>query len=285
MSNTQESFNPFGRSWSHLNSENNTQLLHQKYIDSLKREKKWVRFYQILIFLLFFSLWEIASQRNWIDPLLFSSPTKIWALLVNKIQDGTLLANIGITLTETVFGFILGTFLGTLLAAILWWSPFLSKVLDPYLVILNSMPKVALGPILIVALGPGFSSIIAMGAIISIIITTIVVYTAFKEVDPNYLKVLQTFGATRAQSFKEAVLPASFPTIISTLKVNVGLSWVGVIVGEFLVASKGLGYMIIYGFQVFNFTLVLLSLLVIAVFATIMYQFVDFVERKLIKDK
>jgi NitT/TauT family transport system permease protein len=285
MSNTRKSFNPFGRSWSHLNSENNTQLLHQKYIDSLKKEKKWVRFYQLLIFLLFFSLWEIASQRNWIDPLLFSSPTKIWGLLIDKIQDGTLIANIGITLTETVFGFILGTFLGTLLAAILWWSPFVSRVLDPYLVILNSMPKVALGPILIVALGPGFSSIIAMGAIISIIITTIVVYTAFKEVDPNYLKVLQTFGATRAQSFKEAVLPASFPTIISTLKVNVGLSWVGVIVGEFLVASKGLGYMIIYGFQVFNFTLVLLSLLVIAVFATIMYQFVDFVERKLIKDK
>jgi NitT/TauT family transport system permease protein len=285
MSNTQKSFNPFGRSWSHLKLENNTQLLHQKYLESLKKEKKWVRFYQILIFVLFFSLWEVASQRNWIDPLLFSSPSKIWNLLIDKIQDGTLIANISITLTETVFGFILGTFLGTLLAAILWWSPFLSKVLDPYLVILNSMPKVALGPILIVALGPGFSSVIAMGAIISIIITTIVVYTAFKEVDPNYLKVLQTFGASRAQSFKEAVLPASFPTIISTLKVNVGLSWVGVIVGEFLVASKGLGYMIIYGFQVFNFTLVLLSLLVIAVFATIMYQFVDFVERKLIKDK
>lgn len=268
-----------------MSPENNTQLLHQKYIASLQREKKWVRFYQFFIFLLFFSIWELASRRNWIDPLLFSSPSKIWNLFINKLQDGTLIANISVTLTETVFGFILGTLLGTLLAAILWWSPFLSKVLDPYLVILNSLPKVALGPILIVALGPGFTSIIAMGAIISIIITTIVVYTAFKEVDSNYLKVLQTFGANRFQSFKEAVLPASFPTIISTLKVNVGLSWVGVIVGEFLVASKGLGYMIIYGFQVFNFTLVLLSLLVIAVFATIMYQIVELIERKLIKDK
>jgi NitT/TauT family transport system permease protein len=182
-----------------------------------------------------------------------------------------------------VFGFVLGTFLGTLLAAILWWSPIIQKILDPYLVILNAMPKVALGPILIVALGPSFTSIVAMGAIISVIITTIVVYTSFKEVDPNYLKVLQTFGATRAQCFKEAILPASFPVIISTLKVNVGLSWVGVIVGEFLVSSKGLGYMIIYGFQVFNFTLVMLSLLVIAVFATIMYQLVDLLEKKLIK--
>jgi NitT/TauT family transport system permease protein len=285
MRNILRSFRRYGRSWNHLNKELSTNLLHKQYLQSLKREKKWVRFYQLLIFIIFFSLWEVASQRNWIDPLLFSAPSKIGRLFVDKIQDGTLLANTAVTLTETVFGFILGTFLGTFLAAILWWSPFLSKVLDPYLVVLNSMPKVALGPILIVALGPGFSSIIAMGAIISIIITTIVVYTAFKEVDPNYLKVLQTFGATRAQSFKEAILPASFPTIISTLKVNVGLSWVGVIVGEFLVASKGLGYMIIYGFQVFNFTLVLLSLLVIAVFATIMYQIVDYIERKLINDK
>ncbi|WP_249366875.1 ABC transporter permease [Neobacillus rhizophilus] len=260
------------------------ELLHKNYIRSLQVEKRWIRFYQAIIFLVFFSSWELFSTKQWIDPLIFSSPSKIWILFINKLQDGSLLTNLGVTLTETVFGFILGTFLGVLLAAILWWSPMISKILDPYLVILNAMPKVALGPVLIVALSPGYPSIIAMGAIISVIITTIVVYTAFKEVDPNYLKVLQTFGATRFQCFKEAIIPACFPTIISTLKVNVGLSWVGVIVGEFLVSSKGLGYMIIYGFQVFNFTLVFLSLLVIAVFATIMYQLVDFLEKKLIKE-
>ena len=259
-------------------------LLHQNYLQTIKIEKRWVRFYQIVIFLVFFICWETASRLQWIDPLLFSSPSKIGILLIEKLQDGSLLENIRVTVTETVSGFILGTLLGTILAALLWWSPMLSKILDPYLVILNSMPKVALGPIFIVTLGPGYTSIISMGAMISVIITTIVVYTSFREVDPNYLKVLQTFGATRLQSFKEAILPACFPTIISTLKVNVGLSWVGVIVGEFLVSSKGLGYMIIYGFQVFNFTLVLLSLLVIAVFATIMYQLVDFLEKKLIKE-
>ncbi|WP_066063255.1 ABC transporter permease [Neobacillus soli] len=264
--------------------KNRTELLHQTYVHSLKIERRWIRSYQAIIFIVFFSSWELASQKQWIDPLLFSSPSKIWLLLLDKLQDGSLAANIGVTLTETVFGFILGTLLGTVLAAILWWSPMVSKILDPYLVILNSMPKVALGPILIVALGPGYPSIIAMGAIISVIITTIVVYTSFKEVDPNYLKVLRTFGATRLQCFKEAILPASFPTIISTLKVNVGLSWVGVIVGEFLVSSKGLGYMIIYGFQVFNFTLVFLSLLVIAVFATIMYQLVALLEKKIVKE-
>lgn len=264
--------------------KNNVNLLHKNYLHSLTIEKRWVRFYQAVIFLLFFSGWEISSQNRWIDPLLFSSPSKIWNLLLEKIQDGSLLSNLGVTLTETIFGFILGTLLGTILAALLWWSPLLSKIIDPYLVILNAMPKVALGPILIVALGPGYPSIIAMGAIISVIITTIVVYTSFKEVDPNYLKVMQTFGATRFQCFKEAILPASFPTIISTLKVNVGLSWVGVIVGEFLVSSRGLGYFIIYGFQVFNFTLVFLSLLVIAVVATIMYQLVELLEKKLIKE-
>jgi NitT/TauT family transport system permease protein len=262
----------------------NVNLLHKNYLHSLSIERRWVRFYQVIIFLVFFSGWELSSQNRWIDPLLFSSPSKIWNLFLEKINDGSLLSNLGVTLTETVFGFILGTLLGTILAALLWWSPMFSKIIDPYLVILNAMPKVALGPILIVALGPGYPSIIAMGAIISIIITTIVVYTSFKEVDPNYLKVMKTFGATRFQCFKEAILPASFPTIISTLKVNVGLSWVGVIVGEFLVSSRGLGYLIIYGFQVFNFTLVFLALLVIAVVATIMYQLVELLEKKLIKE-
>lgn len=267
-----------------LKPSHNINLLHQQYLSTLKKEKRIVRFYQLIIFLIFFSCWELFSQKQWIDPLIFSSPSKIIALFFEKIQDGSLLVNLSVTLSETVLGFLLGTFLGTLLAAFLWWSPMLSKVLDPYLVVLNAMPKVALGPILIVAIGPNFTSIMTMGAMISIIITTIVVYTSFREVDPNYLKVLQTFGATRLQSFKEAILPASFPVIISTLKVNVGLAWVGVIVGEFLVSSKGLGYMIIYGFQVFNFTLVFLSLLVIAVFATIMYQLVEYLEKKLIKN-
>ncbi len=266
-----------------MNLDQTTEVKHHQYIQSLKREKRHVMFYQLVIFLVFFSLWEISSRASWIDPLIFSSPTKIWNLFLEKLMDGSLVSNLSFTLGETVAGFILGTLLGTILAAILWWSPFLSKVLDPYLVILNAMPKVALGPILIVGLGPGLTSIIAMGTIISVIITTIVVYTSFRETDPNYLKVMQTFNASRGQMFKEVVLPSSFPTIISTLKVNVGLSWVGVIVGEFLVSSKGLGYLIIYGFQVFNFTLVLLSLLVIAVFATIMYKVVEYIETKLVK--
>ncbi|AWD64652.1 ABC transporter permease [Priestia aryabhattai] len=257
--------------------------LHESYLRKVRGEKRLVLSVQMVIFLAFFSFWELASRLKWIDPLIFSSPTKVWHLFLIKLADGSLAEHIGFTLFETVLGFILGTLLGILLATALWYSTRLANILDPYLVILNAMPKVALGPILIVAIGPGFFSILTMGAIISVIITSIVVYTAFKEVDPNYIKLLKSFGATKTRCFKEAILPASMPAIISTFKVNVGLSWVGVIVGEFLVSSKGLGYMIIYGFQVFNFTLVLLSLLLIAIFATIMYQGVAYLEKKLIR--
>ncbi|MFG6117544.1 ABC transporter permease [Halobacillus sp. MO56] len=257
--------------------------LHQAYVKKLKTEKRLIRFWQAAIFVFFFSLWEAASQFRWIDPLLFSSPHKIYNLFIAKVSDGSLWVHLNVTLFETIAGFIIGTIAGILLAAILWWSNRFSKIIDPYLVILNAMPKVALGPIIIVALGPGYISIIAMGAIISIIITTLVVYNAFQEIDSNYIKVLQSLGASKSVCFKEAIFPASFPTMISSLKVNVGLSWVGVIVGEFLVSKQGLGYLIIYGFQVFDFTLVLFALLIIAFFAAIMYQLVEKLEKKLIR--
>ncbi|OIJ11682.1 ABC transporter permease [Anaerobacillus arseniciselenatis] len=271
----------YGRSWRALKKK--ISELHEQYKHKKRIEKIKIIICQLSILIFFFASWEIASRMRWIDPLLFSMPSRVWNLFLEKIQDGSLLTHASVTLFETIAGFILGTVIGTFIAAILWWSPFLSRVLDPYLVVLNSMPKIALGPILIVGLGPGYSSIIAMGALISVIITTLVVYNAFKNVDENYLKVVQTFGATKPQSFTSVVLPATLPTIISTLKVNVGLSWVGVIVGEFLVSKQGLGYMIIYGFQVFNFNLVILSLLVIAVLATVMYQGVELLERKLMK--
>lgn len=258
-------------------------ILHNQFVKKLKRENKFIYGWQLFILISFFFLWEIASRNHFIDPLLFSSPTKIGYLLISKLKDGSLLNHLYITIFETIIGFMIGTALGIVFATVLWSSRKIARVSDPYLVIFNAMPKVALGPIIIVALGPGYISIIMMGAIISVIITTIVVYSAFKEVDSNYEKVLQSFGATRWQCFKHAVFPATLPTMISTIKVNVGLSWVGVIVGEFLVSNEGLGYLIIYGFQVFDFTLVMMSLLVIAIFAAVMYKTVEALEKWLIK--
>ncbi|WP_246050141.1 ABC transporter permease [Aquibacillus sediminis] len=258
--------------------------LFKQYQKQLKVNRVKIRLWQLVIFFSFFALWELLSSFRLIDPLIFSSPSQVWSMFTDKLVDGSLWHHSKVTLFETVAGFIIGTVVGILLAALLWWFERLSKILDPYLVVLNALPKVALGPIIIVALGPGYLSIIMMGAIISVIITTLVIYSAFNEVDDNYIKVLKSFGASKWQCFKEAIVPASFPAMISTLKVNVGLSWVGVIVGEFLVAAEGLGYQIVYGFQVFDFTLVLYSLLIIAFFAAIMYQLVEKLEKWLIKN-
>ncbi|HLR52401.1 MAG TPA: ABC transporter permease [Candidatus Avamphibacillus sp.] len=264
-------------------SKNQDQHLFKNYIHEVKREKKVVYTWQVIIFIGFFTLWEVASQLYWIDPLLFSSPSRVIQLIIGRLSEGTLLGHVQITLIETIIGFLLGTIFGILFATILWSSNRISKIMDPYLVVMNAMPKVALGPIIIVAFGPGYTAIITMGALVSVIITTLVVYSAFVEVDPNYEKVLRSFGASRWQRFKEAVFPATLPVMISTLKVNVGLSWVGVIVGEFLVSNNGLGYLIVYGFQVFDFTLVMASLILIAVFAAIMYKIVEQIEKWLIK--
>jgi len=263
--------------------QNSDNHLFQQYKNKQKREKKIVITWQLIIFIGFFSVWELASSLYWIDPLIFSSPSKIIGLMMDKFADGSMFIHLQVTLFETILGFIIGTIAGIIIATSLWASIRFSRIMDPYLVIMNAMPKVALGPIIIVALGPGYFSIIIMGAIVSVIITTLVVYSAFREVDPNYEKVLKSFGATRWQCFKEAVFPATLPAMISTLKVNVGLSWVGIIVGEFLVAKEGLGYLIIYGFQVFDFSLVMSSLLLIAIFAAIMYKIVEKIESWLIK--
>lgn len=263
--------------------QNVDQKLYDNYLKRLKREKKVIYAWQVGILLAFIALWEVASRSYWIDPLIFSSPMAIAKLLGSQLLNGSILSHISITLFETILGFIIGTVGGIIIATILWYSSRFSNIADPYLVVLNAMPKVALGPIIIVALGPGYLSIITMGFLISVIVTTLVIYSAFKEVDENYLKVLKSFGATKRQCFKEAVFPAAIPTMISTLKVNVGLSWVGVIVGEYLVSKEGLGYLIIYGFQVFDFTLVISSLVVIAILAAVMYKLVERLEQWLIK--
>jgi NitT/TauT family transport system permease protein len=249
------------------------------------RRRRLVLTTQLSLLLLFVGLWELAGQLKWINVLIFSYPSKIARQIFKDALSGELWPHLGITVAETAVGFLLGTLIGTALAVLIWWSPFLSRVLDPYMVVFNSMPKVALGPIFIVMFGAGYMAIVVTTLSITVIVTTLVVYNSFNEVDQNLIKVIRTFGGSRRDVFLKAILPASFPTIVSTLKVNVGMAWVGVIVGEFLVAKIGLGYLIVYGFQVFNFTLVLSSLVIIAIVATAMYQLVVYIERKLLKER
>lgn len=259
--------------------------IHARHKRHKRKIKNRVIMVQTALLVLFFALWELAGRSKWIDVLLFSYPTKIFANIWKDIISGEIWGHLGVTVGETAVGFLLGTLIGTLLAVLIWWSPFLNKVLDPYMVVFNSMPKVAFGPIFIVMFGAGFTAIVVTTLSITVIVTTLVVYNSFSEVDSNLIKVVRTFGGTKSQVFKRVILPASFPAIVSTLKVNVGMAWVGVIVGEFLVAKAGLGYLIMYGFQVFNFTLVLSSLLIIAVVATAMYQMVVYIEKKLLRHR
>ncbi|MBD1371803.1 ABC transporter permease [Hazenella sp. IB182357] len=253
---------------------------HARFLRKYRLQNLSVWIARLTLLFLLIGGWEWASQKGYIDPFLFSSPTLILKEAQHLIQEGVFFTHILQTFLETTVGFLGGTLLGIILATIIWASPFLSKVLDPYLVVLNSLPKVALGPIFIVTLGAGFVSIIAMAIAITIIITTLVIYNSFQTVDPNYLRLVRSFGANRFQLYRLIIFPACIPNMIAALKVNVGLAWVGVIVGEFLVSKAGLGYLIIYGFQVFNLHLVMMSLAIIAILATLMYQAIAFIEHR-----
>lgn len=267
-------------------SNNNTHSKeHEKYIKSIKKRKRYIRFTQFFILVLFFGIWEFMAQFDLIDAFLTSYPSQMFKLFIRLVKDGSLFNHIGISLMENIVGFISGTILGILIAVLLWWSDFISRVLDPYLVVLNSLPKTALAPIIILWVGAGYSGIIVTAISISIVVTIMNVYSGFKEVDFEKIKMLKTFGATKFQILRKIILPASVPAMISSLKINIGLSWVGVIVGEFLVSKAGIGYLIVYGGQVFKLDLVMMSVLVLAILAAIMYQGVAIIEKKFMKWK
>jgi NitT/TauT family transport system permease protein len=255
---------------------------HADFLRRLRLRQIGVWFLRFVILIGFVFAWEWGARTGWIDSFLFSSPSLMMKQAAELARSGELYSHIAITSMETIAGFLIGTLSGVILATIIWASPFLSRVLDPYLVVLNSMPKVSLGPLFIVSFGSGFVSILAMGIAITVIITTIVIYTSFQSVDSSYLLLARSFGASRSQIFWKIIFPAAIPDMIAALKVNVGLSWVGVIVGEFLVSKQGLGYLMIYGFQVFNLHLVMLSLMIVAVIATIMYQLIAVIEKRLV---
>ena len=254
---------------------------HLEYIKKVKKELISITIFRVAILVIFIALWEILAQLKILDPFLTSSPSRILASLISFIKEGTLLNHILITCYETILGFTLGTILGAVIAIILWASPFVSKILDPYLVVLNALPKVALAPIVIFWVGNGMTAIIVIALLISIVTTIITVLTGFNEVDKGKLKLMETLQATKFQTLKYLVFPANIQVIISALKINVGLSWVGVIMGEFLVARKGLGFLIVYGGQISQLDMVMMSIVILSIIAFIMYKDVSKLEEKL----
>ena len=258
---------------------------HRAYLRALRRRERLVTFLRIALLAGFILVWEGAARLGLINTFVFSSPSRIFGTLRRLAASGELFLHIGVTMLETVLGFTVGTLLGTAAAAAMWWSPTLCRVLDPYMVVLNALPKIALGPILIVWFGSGAEAIVVMALLVSTVVTTMTVLTGFLEISGEKHLLMRTLGATRLQTFTKVVLPASVPTVISALKLSVGMSWVGVIVGEYLVSRAGLGYLIVYGGQVFKLDLVMASVAVLCVLAALMYYAVAAIEKRLLRGR
>lgn len=253
---------------------------HEAFLKTIKSRKRRVAIIRIGLLVALFGMWELSAELGWIDPFIMSSPSRIVNTIGSLYSSGELFMHIGVTLWETIAGFFLGTVIGIAAAIGLWWSPLVAKTLDPYLVVLNSLPKIALGPVIIIWVGAGEGAIITMALLISVIVTVMSMLNGFLEISDEKIMLMRTFGATRMQILRMVILPASVPTMISTLKINVGMTWVGVIVGEYLVSKAGLGYLIVYGGQVFKLDLVMASILILAVVAALMYLAVSYAEKK-----
>lgn len=251
---------------------------HNQFLKRLRQKKIIILSLQILILVAFFVLWEVFARVGIIDSFITSSPSKMYATFIKLVEGGELLTHIKATLIETVIGFSLATVLGTLIAIGLWFSETLQRILEPYLVVLNSLPKIALGPIIIIWVGAGASAIIVMALLICLIITIINTLTGFISVDKEKLLLMRTLNANKLQTLFKLVLPSNLPNMISCLKINVGLSWVGTIMGEYLVSKEGLGYLIVYGGQVFNLSLVMCSTVILCILAGGMYAVVQLLE-------
>ena len=252
---------------------------HSDYIKKQSYRKVLTVITQIAILIAFILGWELLSKYEIISSFFFSSPSKIIKTINELYLSGELFYHAKITLGETLIGFSIATLIGFVIAMILWYSDFLRNVLEPYLVVLNSLPKIALGPIIIVWFGAGEKAIIFMCILIVIIVTIMNILNSFISCDKQLITLAESLGANKFQIFFKLILPNSLKDIVTTLKVNVGLSWIGAIMGEYLVSRAGLGYLLIYGGQVFNLNLVMTATVILCVLASLMYFAVALFER------
>lgn len=247
-----------------------------------KKKKRLLLIYQLLLLIGFLILWELLAHFKIIDTFLFSSPSRIIKILIEYVRNGSIWKHIGISMLEVILGIIIGSILGILIASVLWYCKKLQELLDPFLAVLNALPKTALAPIMIIWAGTGVMGIVVVSLSILLIITIISAYNFFKNIDQEKIKMLESFKATRMQIFTKLVLPYNLVNIISIIKINVGMSWIGVIVGEFLVSKAGIGYLIMYGGQIFNLDLVMMGVIVLAILAFCMWKIVDCLEKYLL---
>ena len=268
-----------------MKDEKDFSIHHINYVKGIKKENHIICVLRLTLLVFLLGIWELLAQLEIIDPFITSSPSRILITLKTLFVENNLFFHIGITLYETIMGFIIAVLLGFIIALILWWSERIRKVLEPYIVVLNSLPKIALGPIIIVWFGSGSKAIIFMAILIGIIVTIITMLNGFLETDNNRIMLLKSMGATKMQILLKLVIPGSLPTFISMLKINVGMAWIGSIMGEYLVSRAGLGYLIVYGGQVFKLDLVMTSTTILCLLATLMYLAVSILEKFIIRYK
>lgn len=256
---------------------------HLAYLKKCRKQKIVIMLLRCFILIAVLGLWELFASLKVVDPFITSSPSRVIKTIGSLYSDGSLFYHIGITLGETVAGFFIAVIAGYVIAVILWSSETVRGVLEPYIVVLNSLPKIALGPLIIIWMGTGNSAIIFMTVIVAVIVCIMNTLSGFISVDQTKLTLMKAMGAGRITTLKKLIIPASLPALMSTLKVAVGLAWIGSIMGEYIVSTAGLGYLIVYGGQVFKLDLVMAATFILCVLAGGMYALISIIEKIVVK--
>ncbi len=260
-------------------------IAHQKYVKKENLKTFFIHFSRILLLILIISAWELIAKFNIVDPFITSSPSRIIKQTIELYNSGSLGTHIFTTLNETVLAFLLSTIIGAIIAIILYVITPLKRVLEPYLIILNSLPKIALGPLIIIWVGVGTNAIVSMGILICVVITIINLLNGYLSVSNEKIMLLKSMGANKFQILTKLVIPATLPNFIATLKINLGMAWVGVIMGEYLSSKAGLGYLLVYGGQIFKLDLVMTAIIILCILSGVMYGIISIIEKIIIKKR
>ena len=257
---------------------------HLLYLKKQKQRAWTINAIRVAVLLVLLIIWELSATLGWVNPFITSSPSRIVITITDLYKNGSLFYHISTTLKETLLGFFLAVVLGYSIALLLWWSEIFRKISEPYLVVLNALPKIALGPLIIIWCGTGSKAIIFMTVLIGLIVAILNMLGGFNATDENKLLLLKSMGASKAQILTKLVVPSSLPEFISMLKINVGMSWIGSIMGEYIVSKAGIGYLIVYGGQVFKLDLVMSAVLILCILAAAMYALVALLEKVVVKN-
>ncbi len=268
-----------------MKKQDNFSPEHLAYLQGVKKKSALVNAVRSSVLLFFLLLWELSAQFEWINPFITSSPTRIGKTIAELYKSGALFKHVGTTLWETLAGFAVAVILGYSIALLLWWSEACRRISEPYFVVLNALPKIALGPLIIIWCGTGSSAIVFMTVLIGLIVAILNMLNGFMATDENKLLLLKSMGASKLQILTKLVIPSSTPNFISMLKINVGMAWIGSIMGEYIVSKAGIGYLIVYGGQVFKLDLVMSAVFILCILAAAMYALVALLEKLLIKNK